>query len=231
MPARIRVAVIDSGVFASHPHVNGVAGGVAFDAEGREHHDFVDRLGHGTAVAAAIRDQAPGADLFAVKIFDRELSANLGVLIAAIDWAARSGMQLANLSLGSAKREHEAVLRDAVNRAAALGLLLVAARDDEGVTYFPGSLPGVIPVQVDWSLQRREFRVVTVDGMPVVRASGLPREIPGVPPSRNLHGISFAVANATGLIARAMETAHPVTEPRGVFERLKELSPEKDVGQ
>jgi len=232
MPARVRIAVIDSGVFASHPHVNGVSGGVAFDAEGGEHPDFVDRLGHGTAVAAAIRDQAPDADLFAVKIFDRELSANIGVLIAAIDWAARSGVHLANLSLGSPKREHEAVLRDAVNRAAALGLLLVAARDDEGVTYFPGSLPGVVPVQVDWSLRRTEIRVVNIDGMPVVRASGLPREIPGVPPSRNLHGVSFAVANATGIIARAMGMANPVTDPRGVFERLKELSRQwPDVSQ
>jgi len=220
----IRVAVIDSGIYASHPHVNGVAGGVAFDPDGREHHDFVDRLGHGTAVAAAIRDQAPDVELFAVKIFDRQLSANIGVLVAGIDWAARSGMHLANLSLGSPKREHEAVLHAAVNRAAALGMLLVAARDDQGVRYFPGSLPGVIPVQVDWSLHRREFRVVDVDGTPVVRASGLPREIPGVPPSRNLHGVSFAVANATGIIARAIENANPVTAVGRVFERLKDVS-------
>jgi subtilisin family serine protease len=224
MTGRIRVAVIDSGIHASHPHVNGVAGGVAFDADGREHDDFVDRLGHGTAVAAAIRDQAAHVELFAVRIFDRQLSANIGVLVAAIDWAARSGMHLANLSLGSPKREHEAVLRDAVNRAAALGLLLVAARDEEGVMYFPGSLPGVVPVQVDWSLRRTEFRIVDVDGTQVVRASGLPREIPGVPPSRNLHGVSFAVANATGIIARAIENANPVTGVRGVFERLKEVS-------
>jgi hypothetical protein len=29
--------------------------------------------------------------------------------------------------------------------------------------------------------------------------------MPGVPPERNLHGISFAVANMTGLVARAVE--------------------------
>jgi hypothetical protein len=116
------------------------------------------------------------------------------------------------------------VLHAAVNRAAALGMLLVAARDDQGVTYFPGSLAGVVPVQVDWSLQRREFRVVDVDGTPVVRASGLPREIPGVPPSRNLHGVSFAVANATGIIARAIENANPVAAVGRVFERLKDVS-------
>jgi subtilisin family serine protease len=201
----VRVAVIDSGVYADHPHVNGVAGGVGIDADGREHADFVDRLGHGTAVAAAIRDQAPDVDLFAVRIFDRQLSAGIGALVAAIEWSARAGMDVVNLSLGSPKIEHEAVLRRAVETAAAHRTIVVAARDDEGVRYFPGSLQGVIPVQVDWTLPRREYRVVEVEGQPVIRASGLPREIPGVPPSRNLHGVSFAVANASGILARALE--------------------------
>lgn len=40
----------------------------------------------------------------------------------------------------------------------------------------------------------------------VARASGYPRPIPGVPPERNLKGISFAVANVTGVLARAMAT-------------------------
>src|SRR5688572_503616 len=46
----VRIAVIDSGVFATHPHINGIAGGVAIALDGSEHSDFVDRLGHGTAV-------------------------------------------------------------------------------------------------------------------------------------------------------------------------------------
>jgi subtilisin family serine protease len=218
----IRIAVIDSGIHASHPHINGIAGGIGFDAEGIEHPDFTDRLGHGTAVAAAIRDQAPEADLFAVRIFDRQLSSNIGALVKAIEWAARSGMHLANLSLGSPKAEHEAVLRAGVEVAAAHGLIVVAARDDEGIRYFPGSLPGVVAVQVDWTLSRKEFRVVEVDGRPVIRASGLPRGIPGVPPSRNLHGVSFAVANASGIIARAIDGLD-VPSSEKVFSRLAAL--------
>jgi len=41
-----------------------------------------------------------------------------------------------------------------------------------------------------------------VNGTTVYRASGWPRPIPGVPPLRNLNGISFAVANVTGILAR-----------------------------
>ena len=67
----IRVAIIDSGVHAQHPHVGGVAGGVAIDPEGHISDDFVDRLGHGTAVAGAIREKAAAAELYAVRVFDR----------------------------------------------------------------------------------------------------------------------------------------------------------------
>jgi subtilisin family serine protease len=203
---RVRVAIIDSGVHASHPHVGGVAGGVAIDADGCESDDYVDRLGHGTAVTAAIREKAPDADLFAVRIFDRVLSTRVETLVRAIDWAARAGMHVANLSLGTSKIEHEPALRDVVMRAAAAGLVIVSARDDEGVRWLPGSLPGVVPVQLDWNCPRDEYRHVTIDGATVFRASGYPRPIPSILPERNLHGISFAVANMTGFVARARVT-------------------------
>jgi subtilisin family serine protease len=201
---RVRVAVIDSGVFADHPHVGGVAGGVAFDEEGQQHDDYLDRLGHGTAVTAAIKEKAPDAELYAVKVFDRVLGTSITNLIAAIDWAAESGMHIANLSLGTARIEHESALRDAVDRAADRGLVIVAARDDQGVRWLPGSLPRVLPVQLDWTCPRSEYRVAIDGGVIVFRASGFAREIPGVPPQRNLNGVSFAVANMTGLVARAM---------------------------
>jgi subtilisin family serine protease len=215
----VRVAVIDSGVHAQHPHIGGVAGGIAIDAEGREHADYVDRLGHGTAVTAAIRDLAPDAEIFAVRVFEAALSTRIGALVHALDWASRSGMHVANLSLGTPRAEHEPALRAAIDRAAERGLLIVAARDDEGVRYLPGSLPGVVPVEVDWTCARAEYRLVDVDGVTVVRASGLPREIPGVPPSKNLHGVSFAVANASAFVARALEGSsnHSLA---AVFDRL-----------
>jgi subtilisin family serine protease len=200
---RVRVAVLDSGVHAAHPHVGGVAGGVGIDDEGREHGDYVDRLGHGTAVTAAIREKAPDAEIFAVKVFDRTLSTRIGNLIHAIDWAARNQMHVANLSLGTARPEHETILREAVEGARTRGLVIVAARDEDGVRWLPGSLPGVVSVQLDWSCPRDEYRVAEIEGQTVFRASGYPREIPGVPPDRNLNGISFAVANMTGFVARA----------------------------
>lgn len=222
----VRVAIIDSGVHVGHPHVGAVAGGVAFDDEGRLRDDYLDRLGHGTAVTAAIKEKAPDADLYAVKVFDRTLGTRIGNLIKAIDWAAGEGMHVANLSLGTSKSEHEPALREAVDRAAARGLLIVSARDDEGVRWLPGSLPGVVPVQLDWTCPRDEYRVADVDGLAVFRASGFARPIPGVPPERNLNGISFAVANMTGFVARLLATSGDLSLER-VTTDLRASAPDR----
>jgi subtilisin family serine protease len=219
----VRVAIIDSGVHSAHPHVQGVAGGVAFEADGSRTDDYVDRLGHGTAVTAAIRDQAPDAELFAVKVFDRTLSTRIDQLLAAIRWAATEGMHIANLSLGTPRREHEEMLRAAVDAARSHRMLIVAARQDDGIPYWPGCLDGVLPVEVDWRCSRHEFRIATAESGRIVRASGLPREIPGVPPSQNLHGVSFAVANATGFVARAMENAED-RSVSAILDRLERWS-------
>jgi subtilisin family serine protease len=203
----VRIAVVDSGVHAAHPHVGSVAGGVGIDDDGREYDDYVDRLGHGTAVAAAIREKAPDAEIYAVKVFDRSLSTRISALVAAIDWSAANGMHLVNLSLGTARMEHERVLTEAIVRAAARGAVVVAAAEDNGVRWLPGSLAGVVSVRLDASCPRHEYRVAGVGSGAIFCASGFPREIPGVPPERNLNGISFAVANMSGFAARAREGA------------------------
>lgn len=205
MTRTVRVAVIDSGVHAGHPHVGGVCSGIGVAEDGQRHDDYVDRLGHGTAVAAVIREKAPGADLFCIKIFDRELAATGQALVAAIEQALLADSHIINLSLGTANREHETELARVVGRAVRSGVIVIAAGEQDGVRWLPGALPGVWPVMLDWSIPRDECRVTARAGSPpVTHASGYPRPIPGVPPERNLNGLSFAVANVTGAVAAAM---------------------------
>jgi subtilisin family serine protease len=201
------IAVIDSGVHAQHPHVNGVAGGVAIMPDGREETDYVDRLGHGTAVTAAIREKAPDAEIYAVKVFHDTLATRIESLVHALDWSALNGVKFINLSLGTDNPRHEGVLRAAVDRLVGQGIKLIAAYEDSGVRWLPGSLTGVIPVVLDWDCPRDEYRTSLLpDGRTLYHASGFPRPIPGVAPERNLKGISFAVANVTGLIARSTDS-------------------------
>ena len=202
----LRIAVIDSGVHAGHPHIGPVEASIAFDDRGAEHPDFVDRLGHGTAVAAAIHEKAPEAAIIAVKIFDREMVTTCAALAAAIQWAAEARADIINLSLGTANAEHRDVLESVVAEAVGGRALVIAAAPAKGQILLPGALPGVIGVEVDWTCPREECLVEQRDdGRVLVRASGYPRPIPGVSPERNLKGQSFAVGNATGLIALTIE--------------------------
>jgi subtilisin family serine protease len=199
----VRIAIVDSGVHANHPHVNGVAGGVSITPDGSEEADYLDRLGHGTAVTAVIREKVPDAELYAVKVFHDSLATRIESLLHALDWSSRNRMELINLSLGTGNPQHESVLRAAVDRLVGQGIRLVAAYQDGGVRWLPGILSGVVPVVLDWDCPRDEYRTSELaDGRILYHASGFPRSIPGVAPERNLKGISFAVANVTGLLAR-----------------------------
>lgn len=211
--AGVRVAVVDSGVHAGHPHVGIVEAGVSFDAAGRRGDDTVDRLGHGTAVTAAIREKAPEATIIPVKVFDRELRATAEALVAAIDWAVDGGVTLINLSLGTANPAHQRRLGEALVRATRAGVGLVAAAEQDSVRWLPGSLPLAVGVTLDWACPRDQALVdVALEGTRRrlrLRASGYPRPIPGVPPERNLKGLSFAVANATGLLCLHLSRRPP----------------------
>jgi subtilisin family serine protease len=214
----VRVAVIDSGVHAAHPHV-GVAidPGVSIGPDGRIGADVVDRLGHGTAVTAAIREKAPEVGIVPVKVFDRELRATAEALVAAIDWSVAQGVTLVNLSLGTANPAHRRRLGEALVRAARAGVPVVAAAEHDGTEWLPGSLPLAVGVSLDWSCPREEAWVaVEMEGAVRrvrVRASGYPRPIPGVPPDRNLRGISFAVANTSGLLSLVLSGPGPLRKP------------------
>src|SRR6185436_19694869 len=147
----VRIAVIDSGVYAAHPHVGGVAGGLAVRNDGSVDEDYIDELGHGTAVTAAIREKAPAAEIIAIKVFERSLKTDIATLVRGIDEAAARGAELINLSLGTSKSEHRALLEDAVARARTQGALIVSANDDGGVRWLPGCLDDVVAVRADWS--------------------------------------------------------------------------------
>ena len=184
MGTRVRIAIIDSGVNPSHPHIARVDGGWP-------ENDFLDRLGHGTAVMAAIQEKAPDAEYFAVRIFDRELRTNIDTLLAAIQWSVDQKMDIVNLSLGTSNPAHAEKFAPFLTRAIFIS----------PAGAYPGDLPGVIRVARDHTLPRDQYRS---EGE-IFHASSYPRPMPGVPPERNLNGVSFAVANMTGFVARACE--------------------------
>lgn len=221
----ISVFVIDSGVNPSHSHVREVSGGarVFTEPDGRvrfEEGNFRDDLGHGTAITAVIRHVAPAARIFAIKIFSGSLSATVEVLEAAMGYAMEAGARVINLSLGVGQDLTGKPVGSLCRRAAEKGIILVAsARNGSPLSGFPALLPEVIGVAADGRLGQRSLRYF--EGEPVeCRASGLPRDLPGVPRERNFRGNSFAAARVSGTVACLLERS-PAEDVDGVRRLLK----------
>ena len=217
----VRVAVIDSGIHTANPHINAKVSGINLTGE-TEDADFVDRLGHGTAVSAAILEKAPAVELFAIRVFDRTLATSAALLARAIERAAEHNCRLINLSLGTPNAVRAEMLEQAVQQAIAYGAIVISARELNGTQWFPGSLAGVICVLLDPDCPRHALRIDRISEQPVLRASPFPRPILGVPPERNLQGISFAVANVTGMIARLVEDRPALRSSDDIFDLLRE---------
>lgn len=162
----VRVAILDSGIFAAHPAVGMIAGCAVIVGE-----DITDHIGHGTAVAATIRRLAPHAEIYVVKIFDRSLACPIGTLLSALDWAVQKRMDLVNMSLGTSNPAHRAALEPYVSK-----LRIVAPAGS-----LPGDLDGVERVSGTaraGSLEGVSFAVAERTGELAARMEGAARKRP-----------------------------------------------------
>ncbi len=204
------IAVIDSGVHPAHDHIaaDRLGSGVMVLPDGAvvEGEDvWLDRLGHGTAVTAAIQEKAPEALCVPVRVFREALKTSAAALIAAVRWSIARKVQVINLSLGSVNPAHREAFAAVADEAVAAGIVIVAAQQANDTPCYPGALAQVVGVDVDWDCARTRYGVRGHGDSVVFRASGYPRPIPGVPAQRNLYGVSFAVAQVSGFVARACE--------------------------
>lgn len=153
----VKLAVIDTGIQLNHPDLQtNIKGGANFTTA----KNYDDDNGHGTHVAGIVGalsnaigvvGVAPAADLYAVKVLDRNGSGYLSWVIAGLNWAAQNGMQVANMSLGTSS--YSATFEQAVKNAYAAGLVIVAAAGNAngGAVGYPAKFAEVIAVSATTS--------------------------------------------------------------------------------
>jgi len=148
----VRVAVIDSGVDASHPWVGGLAGAVVVepDPDGDDAryvegpHD--DLYGHGTACAAIIRRLAPDVELISVRVLGERLTGKAWVFAAGLEWCLDHGVRVLNLSLSTSNDDYFDTFHELVDRCAYEGVVLVSAMANERKATYPSEFAGVFSV-------------------------------------------------------------------------------------
>ena len=131
----VDVYVVDTGVMSTHQQLSGrVRSGYAGIADGRGTEDC---NGHGTHVAGTAAGTtlgvAPGASVVAVRVLDCAGSGSVSGVVAGIDWAINDHTTrpaVMNLSIGAPE---STALENAVDRAFADGITVVAAAGNSNV--------------------------------------------------------------------------------------------------
>lgn len=136
-----RVAIIDTGVDATHPDLAGrIVASADFDDQPGDGPATVDEVGHGTHVASlACADLDNGVGLAGAGgdcgLLVAKSDLTEGSVARAIVWAADNGADAINMSFGTDGRVPAAdVVVQALRYAAARGAVLVAAAADDPVT-------------------------------------------------------------------------------------------------
>lgn len=150
----IRVAVIDSGIEADHPDLDGcvdVDGGLAvsLDREGnvveeRGPHD--DSFGHGTACASVIHALAPDARITSIKVLGTGLVGKAAAFLRGLAWAVEEGFDVINLSLGTTKRDWALPFYEVCDQAYFQNSFIVTAANNVQRTSFPSLYASVASV-------------------------------------------------------------------------------------
>ncbi|HET8840848.1 MAG TPA: S8 family serine peptidase, partial [Ktedonobacteraceae bacterium] len=148
----VKVAIIDSGVDATHPALAGpVNGYVTVEMDGEEAHYNMediheDSCGHGTACAGIIRSLAPECEMYSIKVLGKGLVGRGSTFIAGLRWAIENDMDICNLSLGTTKKDFFAALHEIADRAYFRNVLLVTAANNLPIPSFPSMYASVISV-------------------------------------------------------------------------------------
>ena len=198
----VKVAVLDSGIDATHPDLAGrIAAAASFVPDG----STADHIGHGTHVASTIigsgaasggkyKGVAPGASLLAGKVIEDSGYGTDSEIIAGMQWAVAQGARIVSMSLGGCCTDGTDPMSQAVNTLSAQsGALFVVAAGNDGNS---GPLTVNTPGTADAALT--VAAVDKQDKLAAFSSRGPRRGDFGLKPDIAAPGVSITAARAAG---------------------------------
>lgn len=212
----IKVAVVDSGIDATHPALNGpVNGYVSVEMDGDEAHYHTaiheDSCGHGTACAGIIRSLAPECEIYSVKVLGKGLIGRGATFIAGLRWAVENQMDVCNLSLGTTKKDFFVGLHEVADLAYFRNVLLVTAANNLPIPSFPSMYSSVVSVAAH---DEQDPLRIYYNTRPPVEFGALGIDVPVAWLDQKwimASGNSFAAPHITGIAAKILGTHRHAT--------------------
>jgi subtilisin len=218
--AGVRVAVVDSGIDADHPALDGrvdEAGAVEFsvDPDGTvvervgPHRDV---FGHGTACAGIIHALAPQATLTSVKVLGAGLRGKVAAFLAGLRWAVDQGFDVVNLSLGASRLDSALAFHEICDDAYFKKVFVVTAANNVARTSYPSLYAAVTSVACNTARDPRRYHF-NPDPPTEFLARGIDVEVPWLNGTTStVTGNSFAAPHISGLAAQVL-SKHPELRP------------------
>lgn len=209
----VKVAVVDSGVDADHPVIDGrVAGYMAISVAPNGDLEFddsphEDMSGHGTACAGIVLGIAPECDLYSVRVMGRK-GGKGSALVAGLRWVIEHEMQVANLSLGTTMRDFLGTLHEVTDEAYFRHVVLVTAANNFPTPSFPCEFASVVSVA---SHETNDPYLFYYNPAPPTEFGAFGIDVPAAWKGGGVSkvtGNSFAAPHLTGIVARILEK-HP----------------------
>jgi subtilisin len=147
----VRVCILDSGIEAEHPMVDGIDGAVAVEVGEGDSVTIVDDAegdlcGHGTACAGIVRSLAPECSLFSVRVLGAGFTGSGTALLGGLRWAVEQGFQVINMSLSTTKSQFAGMLHEVADAAYFRRTILIASAHNMPVESYPWRFSSVISV-------------------------------------------------------------------------------------
>jgi len=151
----VTVAVVDTGIDTKHPDLTGnLKGGMSAVSYTSSYNDDNGHGSHVAGIIAAVNNTigvvgvAPAADLYAVKVLDRNGSGYLSDIIVGLQWVVTNHIKVVNMSLGTST--YSLLFNSVVQQTIASGVVVVAAAGNSGpganTVMYPAKFAGVIAV-------------------------------------------------------------------------------------
>ncbi|HEU0317580.1 MAG TPA: S8 family serine peptidase [Solirubrobacteraceae bacterium] len=214
----VRVAVLDSGIDADHPALEGcVDDGVALRLQGdggvsERGGPHGDAFGHGTACASIIHGIAPEARITSVKVLGGGLGGRAAVFLHGLAWAIEHRFDVINLSLGTGRRDWALPLYELCDRAYFQGCFVVTAASNAAEQSFPSLCASVASVACNTARDAFDFHA-NPEPPTEFLAPGIDVEVAWLDGgTRRVTGNSYAAPHIAG-IAALVCSKHPRLRP------------------
>jgi subtilisin family serine protease len=205
----VKVAVLDSGIEASHPLLHGLslADDLAMVESGFQIATIPgqgrDVFGHGTAIAGILRELAPEAQIGSFRVLGEQLRSRTLIIREGVRQALERGYHILNCSFGCGREDQVLLYKDWIDEAYVLGRHIVASCNNQDFMKreWPGHFPSVLAVNFTATGYPEEF-FCRLGQMVEFAARGQDVEVAWLGGGRKkVTGSSFAVPHVTALLA------------------------------